>query len=172
MADKFLTRIQGRTELIDPVTTSTGASDAGRIPALGVTGQLDESMMPSGISAPTVTGSATESIAAGRFVNLFSNGGSLGVRLADNSNGRVANGFVKSAVVSGASAVVYSMGVLNSNLTGLTPGVTYFLGTAGGVLATPLDSSLVGNNNKVCQEIGIAVSATEMMTSSNSYVIL
>lgn len=115
---------------------------------------------------------ASEALAAGRFVNLYANAGVLNARLADNSNNRPAHGFVRSAAASAATATVYPMDGINSALTGLTIGGTYYLGTAGAALATPLDATDTANNGKIDQKLGVAKSATELLTDDYDYVVL
>lgn len=92
--------------------------------------------------------------------------------MADNSNGRAADGYVLDAVLLAADATVYPLDGTNSELTSLTPGSEYFLGVAGGVTLTPLDETDVANANKVSQYLGKAKSATELITSDDGYVIL
>lgn len=161
-AQGFLTRFAGKTKQIFAIVTSAGAADAGKIPALDAGGKLDSSFMPSGIGANTVSAVASEAIAAGKFINLYQNAGALNMRLADNSNGREAHGYVTTAVTNGTSGTAQRLNTVNAGLTGLTPGSEYWLGTAGGVISTPLDS--VTDVGKLDQSIGIAKSATELVT--------
>lgn len=169
---KFLTRIGGINKLITALVVSTGVSDAGKLVATGSNGRFDESVMPLGIGADTNIAVAAEDIGAGKFVQFFMDTGTFSVRLADNSNGRAADGFVVDAFQEGEQATVYPLDGVNSSLTGLTAGTRYFLGTAGGVTAVPLVEDDVGNANKVSQELGVAKSATELITSDNDIVIL
>lgn len=168
----FLVRASGKTKQIRGTTTSAGAADAGKICALGGDGKLDMSMMPSGLGVDTQVLPASEALSAGNHVNIWSDGGTAKVRLADNSNGRPADGYVLSAVSSSANATVYPLDGTNSQLTGLTPGAEYWLGTAGGVTNTPLDETDVANANKISQYLGKAKSATELVTCDDGYVIL
>lgn len=168
----FLARVAGKTKQLFGIATSAGAADAGKIPALDSTGKLDMSLMPVGIGANTTIVPASEAIGAGKFVNFHANAGAMNVRLADNSNGRQADGYVKDAVTSAANATVYPLDSTNSALTGLTPGSRYWLGTAGGVLAAALDPTDVANVGKVCQELGTAKSATELVTDDLGHVVL
>ncbi len=93
-------------------------------------------------------------------------------RLADNSNGRQADGFVVTEFLAAATATVYPLDGVNANLTGLTIGAEYWLGTAGGVTATALDPTDVANVNKIDQLLGVAKSTTELITEDNGYAIL
>ena len=172
MAQRFLVRVSGKTKQLEARTTSAGAADAGKIPALDSSGKLDESMMPAGIGADTQILMASEALSAGNFVNIWSDTGTAKVRLADNSNGRPADGYVLEAVSSAADATVYPLDGTNSELSGLTPGAEYWLGTAGGVTATPLDEADAGNTNKISQYLGKAKSATELITTDDGYVVL
>jgi len=132
-----------------------GAANAYQIPALGATGQLDPTMMPTGVGADTASLPATEAIAAGAWVNIWVNGGVTSVRNADSSaTGKTANGFVLAAVASGGTALVYFTG-LNTGLSGLTPGALYFLGSVGASVTAP--PTAVGS---VTQQVGVATNAT------------
>ncbi|MDR3066365.1 MAG: hypothetical protein LBV05_12800 [Comamonas sp.] len=168
----FLARVAGKTKQLFGVAASAGAADAGKIAALGPDGRFDQSLMPAGIGASTIVAPASEAIGAGKFVNFHANGGAMSVRLADNSNGRQADGYVKDAVASAANATVYPLDSTNAALTGLTPGGRYWLGTAGGVINTPLDAADAANAGRICQELGTAKSATELVTDDLGYVTL
>ena len=172
MAQGFLARVAGKTKQIFAIIASVGAGDAGKIPALDSSGKLDMSFMPAGIGTDTQIIEASEALSAGNFVNIWSDSGSVKVRLADNSNGRAADGFVLDAVSSSANATVYPLDGTNSELTGLTPGAEYWLGTAGGVTNTPLDETDVANANKISQYLGKAKSATELISTDDGYVVL
>lgn len=172
MTQGFLARVAGRTKQLFAIDESAGAGDAGKIPALGSDGRFDMSMMPNGLGADTHVIPASEALSAGNFVNIWTDSGAVKVRLADNSNGRQADGFVLDAVSSSANATVYPLDGTNSELTGLTPGAAYWLGTAGGVTTTPLDETDVANANKISQYLGKAKSATELITADDGYVVL
>lgn len=169
---RFLSRQVGKTKAVVALTSSAGAADAGKIIAAGSDGRLDESFMPIGIGANTTAAVASEAIAAGKFVNLWNDNGVLKVRLADNSNGRNADGYLIAAVANDAVATVYPLDGVNANLTGLNVGGSYWLGTAGGVIATPLDSTDDDNINKIDQFLGKAKSETELITTDDSYITL
>lgn len=168
----FLARVAGKTKQLFGVATSAGAADAGKIPALGADGRFDMSLMPVGIGANTIICPASEAIGAGKFVNFHNNAGVLNVRLADNSNARQADGYLKDAAVMAASSTVYPLDTTNTAMTGLTPGARYWLGTAGAVIAAALDATDVANAGKVCQELGVAKSASELVTDDLGFVVL
>lgn len=172
MAQKFLVRQGGKTIQAEAADVSAGVADAGRVPALGSDGRLSPTMMPPGIGAETQLITATENLAAGSFVNIYSDVGDLAVRLADNSNGRAADGYIQTAVLMAQDALVYPLDGVNANLSGLTPGAEYWLGTAGAVTDTPLDENDVANANKISQYLGKAKSATELITTDDGYVVL
>lgn len=172
MAQRFLTRQGGETKQMEALQTSAGAADAGKVPALDSAGKLAMSMMPEGVGAATQVLPASEALAAGTFVNIWSDAGAAKVRLADNSNGRPADGYVLAAAASAANATVYPLDGTNSALTGLSPGAKYYLGTAGAVTATALDETSASNANKISQYLGKAKSATELITNDDGYVVL
>lgn len=153
--NRFLTLLNGVQQLVTAIATSSGATDANRIVATGSNGRLDASLMPTGIGAATETIVASEALVAGDFVNIWNNSGTRSVRKADASNNRPANGFVLSAVANAANATVFLQG-LNTGVSGLTPGSTTWLATAGAATqAAPANTS-----GTIVQILGTAVSAT------------
>jgi hypothetical protein len=102
----------GSFQEVAPITTSAGASSAGKIPALNGSGVFDISMMPTGIGSDTQSIVASESLSAGDFVNIYNNTGVVNCRkalAADNT--KPAHGFVLSAVSALATATVYVHGI-------------------------------------------------------------
>lgn len=164
-AQGFIARVGGKFKQVFAILASAGSGDAGKIPALDAGGKLDLSFLPAGIGANNVSAVAFEALGAGKFVNLFSNAGALGMRLADNSNNREAHGYVSAAVTSGASGTAYRLNTVNAGMTGLTPGLSYYLGVAGGVIAAGATLDPVTDVGKTDQYLGIAKSATELVTS-------
>ena len=153
-AKKFLRLVNGVITEIFGVQTSAGAGNAGDLVSLDDSGRIDNSMMPVGIGADTSTITASETLAAGDWVNVWDDSGAK-VRKADATTaGKEAHGFVLSAVTSGNPATVYFEGT-NTQVTGQTPGLVYLQTTAGTGGATIPSAS--GN---VVQSIGVAVSAT------------
>ena len=169
---RFLSRVGGENKSLKALVVSAGATDAGKMIATNSAGKLDESLLPPGIGADVSIVDASEALGAGDFVNLFAVGGVVKARLADNASGRPANGYVTAAVDADAQATVYPLDSTNAELTGLTPGAKYWLGTAGGLIKTPLDATDDANVSKIDQYIGIAKTATELITTDDSYVVL
>lgn len=168
----YLARIAGRIKQVAAIAVSAGAGDAGKIIATDSGGKIDASFLPSGIGANQAVVPSSENLSAGDFVNLYDNSGTLTARKADNSNGREAWGYVEAAVTSPANATVKRLNTVNGSRTGLTPGAAYWLGTAGGVITAALDATDVANANKVCQYLGRAKSATELVTVEEAPVVL
>ena len=153
-AKKFLRLVNGVLTEIFGVQTSAGAGIAGDLVSLDDSGRIDNSMMPVGIGADTSTISASETLAAGDWVNVWNNSGAK-VRKADATTaGKEAHGFVLAAVTSGNPATVYFEGT-NTQVSGQTPGPVFLQTTAG--VGGPTVPSASGN---VVQQIGVAVSAT------------
>lgn len=153
-AKKFLRLVNGVLTEIFGVQASAGAGNAGDLVSLDDSGRIDNSMMPVGIGADTSTISASETLAAGDWVNVWNNSGAK-VRKADATTaGKEAHGFVLAAVTSGNPATVYFEGT-NTQVSGQTPGPVFLQTTAGTGGATIPSAS--GN---VVQQIGVAVSAT------------
>lgn len=156
-ASKFLALVSGRIREVVSTVTSSGVADDGKIVALDATGRLDNSVMPVGIGTETKSIVATENLAAGNLVNIWSSGGQFRVRKADaTSQGKEAHGFVLSSVSSGSPAEVYLEGTI-TGLTGLTPARYYLSTTPGEITPTP-----PANSGNVVQYVGTAVSATEL----------
>ena len=154
---------------IQPTVVSQGTSSAGQPVALGSDGLLDETLLPVGVGPDVFTATATEALSAGNFVNCYGNSDVFSARKADNSNGRPAHGFVLEAVSTSGTATIYPLGESNTELSGLTVGASYWLGTAGSVIAAPLASSATG---KVSQRLGLSRSATELVTVNERVVLL
>lgn len=189
---KFIKQSAGVLTEESALTTTAGAADANRIPALndnGVldpsivnasvsasankiaqldgSGRLDASVMPVGFGADTGVILASENLAAGDLVNVWNNAGTANVRKADGSiAGREAHGFVLSATTASTNATVYFEGT-NTQVSGLTPGVQFLSATAGLTTSTPLSGA-----GQVSQVVGFAVSATEINFQSERPIIL
>ena len=165
-AKKFLRLVNGVLTEIFGVQTSAGAGNAGDLVSLDDSGRIDNSMMPVGIGADTSTISASETLAAGDWVNVWNSSGAK-VRKADATTaGKEAHGFVLAAVTSGNPATVYFEGT-NTQVSGQTPGPVFLQTTAG--VGGPTVPSASGN---VVQQIGVAVSATAVNFERSAPVTL
>ena len=165
-AKKFLRLVNGVLTEIFGVQASAGAGNAGDLVSLDDSGRIDNSMMPVGIGADTSTISASETLAAGDWVNVWNNSGAK-VRKADATTaGKEAHGFVLSAVTSGNPATVYFEGT-NTQVTGQTPGPVWLQTTAGAGGATAPSAS--GN---LVQQVGVALSATSVNFERGTPVVL
>lgn len=107
---------------------------------------------------------AAEALAAGDYVNLYLDAGTVKARKAGGSGKYPAHGFVKAAFSVAATASVYPLSITNDALTSLTASTTYFLSTstAGAVQSTAPNSSGV-----LRQELGVAISATKIMHTNS-----
>ena len=145
------------TEYTAP-SVSTGAGSAGQLLALNGSGQIDVSVLPTGIGPDVQIVTASEALSAGAFVNIYSGG----VRNADGTQtGKDANGFVLAAVAANAQATVYLSGSINTAVSGMTPGPVYLSDTAVGQ-ASATYATTAGH---VYQRLGTAVSATAIQFS-------
>lgn len=168
MADQFMSRINGRDTQVNPIKTSSGSAQAGKIPKTNDDGYLDASLMPPEVLSTNIKMIlASEAIAAGKYVNIYDDAGVTKCRLADATNDRPAHGFVRDAFASLAQAKVVFEGK-NDDLTALVAGTRIFLGAAGGVTATPPEAP----TNKISQLIGVAISSTEVDTDIEDAVVL
>jgi hypothetical protein len=174
MADKYL-RVHPTLNTpaeLEATVVSTGVAEAGDVVALDANGKLDLSVMPTGIGADVVVVLASESLAAGDYVNIYDNAGTPNCRKADASAANaaeIAHGFVKDNVSSAANATIYLEGT-NDDLTGLTAGLTYALShtVPGGVVALGSATTTAGHSLQV---VGTALSATAMNTEIGSPII-
>lgn len=155
---KIIALVSGRLAQISPLQASAGSASAGAIVALNSAGQVDSSMLGASSGEASVSVVASEAISAGAIVNIWSNAGVATARNADNTTaGKEATGFALAAIASGATGTVTLQGVV-TGLTGLTPGAYQWLGTVGGVTASP--PTTTGNINQI---LGTALTATSLM---------
>lgn len=151
---KFLENNGGQIREVQPVTTSAGAGDAGKMAQLDNTGKWDLTLMPPGLGVPTLTMNASENLAAGDLINIHSVAGVANARKADCSNGRRAHGFVLAGATQNTNATVYLQDTI-TGLSGLTPGSPYYLSVTG---TFSLNAPNIAG--QISQEIGTAASAT------------
>jgi hypothetical protein len=112
---------------------------------------------------------ASEALAAGALVSIFSNAGVANVRNANATDGtKTPDGFVLNAVASGAPATVQLLGQVITGLSGLSSGALYFLATSPGAITLTAPSAL-GN---WVQIVGKALSATSLYFNPQAGVIL
>lgn len=142
--------------ILNAKASSSGAGDAGKIAQLDGTGRLDITMMPVGLGADTAVVTTSEALAAGDFVNIHNSTGAKARKADASTAGKEAHGFVLAAFGSGAAATVYFEGT-NTQVSGQTPG-NVFLSTTPG-LGTNVAPSASGN---IVQRLGIATAATSV----------
>ena len=165
---KVLQLVNGNLQELQPNTTSAGAADAGKLAQLDSSGRFDSSLMPPGFGSETFTITASETVAAGDFINIFNDTGTPKVRKADATGGvaKKADGYVLAGGAAGATVTVY-YGNLNNQKSGLTPGDQMFLGTAGAVTNTPPTAS-----GSIVQKLGRVQCATEILVELQDPIIL
>lgn len=168
MAKKYLKYgANGDPTTQEATVTSAGATNGGDLLALDPSGKISPTVLPTGVGAETASIEATEALEAGDYVNIWNDAGTPKARLADKSNGRRAHGFVKTATVVGANALVFFEGD-NDSLSSLTAGQDVFLGTAGEATHLPPAEADVGH---IVQRLGVARSATIVSTDIDKTVI-
>ncbi|HNU06378.1 MAG TPA: hypothetical protein PKO33_01350 [Pyrinomonadaceae bacterium] len=115
-----------------------------------------------------VLATAGENLAAQDAVNLYSDAGTLKVRLADaDDTTKPCHGFVVSAVTSGNPAyAITANGIVRTGLSGLTVGAEYYLSTTAGALTSTAPST---SGNSV-QRLGIAISSSSILWERGSPV--
>lgn len=148
----------GSAKEVQPINTSGGAGDAGKMIQLDAAGRLAETMMPVGITADTASIVASEALSAGNFVNIWNDTGTAKVRKADASANMPCHGFILAGVSLGNIALVYFEGS-NTQLSGMTPGTKQFLSDVvpGNVIET-----VPTGTGKLVQILGKSYSATEL----------
>lgn len=168
-AQKFLTNVAGTITEVQAISTSAGAGDAGKLGALDSTGKLSVTFMPTTVGTPTTTAVASEALAAGAFVNIYDNAGTVTVRNANATDGtKKAMGYVISAVSSAGTATVYLSGE-NTALTGLTTGSEYFL--VAGATGTASTTAPTATGNSV-ESLGYAINPTTIVFNPQKNIIL
>jgi hypothetical protein len=152
---KFLTvPTTGKTTLVSAISASTGATDANKIFMTNASGQIDASFMPPGVEIQVETANATEDLTSGNFVNIYDNGGTPGVRKAiANDVNKIANGFVLTSTLTGASATIFTKGV-NTALASVEGSIYYLSATTSGLGTVTPPAQSVGNFQ---QTLGIGV---------------
>lgn len=166
---KYLELNSGKIAEKESTTVSTGVADAGDIVSLGADGKLDDTVLPAGVGPDVVVGTSTEALTSGNYVNLFNNGGSLGVRKADATNGRDAHGYLIESYASGAANVKVYFEGSNTNATpGLTIGARCYLGASGAVTQIPPTQPTFD----ISQFLGIAVGDSEINTDIDDCILL
>jgi hypothetical protein len=168
MADKYIRNASGLLTETEATVTSAGGANAGDIPALDGTGRLDTSLMPVGVSAEVAIVLASETLAAGDFVNIYDDTGAKCRKADASTSGKRASGFVLSAVTSGQNATVFAPSNANTQVTGATPGDVYLSATVpGGFTSTPPSTA-----GQIVQLLGVATSATSIMFSPAQPIVL
>lgn len=147
--------------------SSAGAGDAGKLAALDASGRLDTSLLPSGIGADTAAILTSEVLSAGNLINIYNNAGTVNVRKADaTSIGKEAHGFVLAAFGAGVLATVYFEGT-NASVAGQLGGDVFLSTTAG--MGTSVAPTASGN---VQQPVGLGTSPTSMNFQYNRSIAL
>lgn len=141
------------------VQTSAGAGDSGKIPGLDAGGKLDATFMPTGFGSDTRTVTAGETIAGGSVGYL--NGTGQILKADANAVAKAAMCFVLATISNAASGTVYFGSGIITGLSGLTPGQPYFLSNIA-TGAVGLYSSFTFTSGDIVQQVGVALSATEL----------
>ncbi|OWK34274.1 Phage protein [Fimbriiglobus ruber] len=148
------------TSLLNTTIVSAGAGSSGKIPLLNSGGQLDVTVLPTGVGPDTISLPTSDTLAAGAWVHVWSNSGVATIQKADGTtNGKWAHGYVTTASTSPAANTIYMSGI-NSNVSGMTPGSTVVLSNAtAGVGTTTIPTYTAG---QTAQVLGVALSATQV----------
>jgi hypothetical protein len=154
---KVLSQVNGVLTEVSGVSSSAGAGDSGKLVQLDSSGKIDASALPNNFGADALSFIASETIAAGDFVNIYNNSSVATIRKADASVAtKQADGYVIAGVASGATGTVF-FDDANTAVTGLTPGTTAFLSDT---LPGKATATAPTGTGKVVQVLGRAVTAT------------
>jgi hypothetical protein len=124
--------------------------------------------MPVGIGADVANIYASEALAAGDFVNIYTVSGAAAVWKADASDiGKEAHGYVLAAVADGAAATIYFDG-RNTAVTGQAPSNVFLSVSAPGKTMATCPTGL----GQLQQRLGIAVAATEINFEAVTPILL
>ena len=167
----YINLVSGLQKLVSTIQAFTGTPD--EVVSTNASGFIDASLIdPAATEDKKVTVTSGEALTAGQFV-YFDEGDSGNAYIAGYdaslpAGANAAEGYVLTSVGAAASVDVYLTGA-NNQLTGLTPGDTYYLDTAGGVTNTPPTLDTSGDIN---QPLGVAISATELCFAPERIVCL
>ena len=148
--------------------TSGGTANAGAIPGLNAAGQLDPTMMPPGVAADQQGVTASEAIAAGALVNMWTSSGAVLARNADGStSGKQADGYVTAAVVSGGTATVLFNGINPAPVGAVSAGLAYLSDTAVGNLMSA-GATTAGHTY---QQVGVVISGGQLQFNPQQPIV-
>lgn len=164
----FLGLVNNVKTFVAAITQSTGATDANKIISTDSTGRIHVSFMPVGVEVEALIYPASEALAAGDFLNIWSNGGVLSFRKADASNARPANAFTLSAVANGQQCTGYLQGNNTSAVGAFTPGTPAYLSnvTAG----TGSSTAPTLTSSQIYQELGYGSATGSVMFEFSGFV--
>lgn len=159
MADKFLA-LDDSFGMVEKSPSAVGGAGAeNKIPVLDSAGRLDQTMMPVGFAAEQKIGNAFETITAKDLVYFKADG--TVAKASNASGGHFAQGWANNGGTAGQSITVNFESTI-SGLSGLTPDAMCYLGAAGAVTQT-----IITGANTLYQEVGLALSATELNFSNS-----
>ena len=132
---------------------------ADKIVATDSSGRIALEQMPVGVGPENIVLPSFEDLVAGDFVNIFDDTGTIKVQKANATDAlQEAHGFVIEAVTAPADATVYVDGQ-NDAVTGLTPGVDYFLAATDGAVTNTAPTA-TGN---LVQRVGRTTAAGNLI---------
>lgn len=166
----YIDLVAGLQKLKATIQAFTGNAD--EIVSTDGSGLISADLIPSSVSNKIVSATSGEALTAGQLV-YFNEASSGNVFIAGYdaslpAGANAAEGFVLTSVGAAASVDVYLTGTV-TGLTGLTPGDTYYLDTAGGITAT---APTLDTSGDISQPVGVALSATELCFAPERFVCL
>lgn len=140
--------------LLNSTEVSAGVVDAQKVPLLTGDGKLSPTVLPDGIGPDTSSILLSEALADGAWVNVWNDAGVFSVRNADATLGKEVNGYVRTGGAAKSMGIVYSSG-RNTAVTGQVPGPVYLQKVPG--MGGPIAPKGKG---VISQRIGTAISET------------
>jgi hypothetical protein len=137
--------------ILDRVVTSLGPDNAGQSPKFGPDGKLSVTVLPEGVGPDITVMASTEDLAPGAWVHIDP---VSSMACNANASGREVHGFVLEGVAALAMAKIYTTG-RNTGVKGQKTGPVFLSTTAGQGTAIP-----VKGKGLLSQRVGQAVSET------------
>ena len=111
---------------------------------------------------------ASEILSGGDMVNIYYDSSTLKCRKTDITNGYIANGFTRTAIGVVPAVININVHGVNDQLTGLSEGSQYFLGSVNGKISTTPPSG----SGEIRQKIGWAIATDKLIYEQYEYIVL
>lgn len=148
---------------------SGGAGDSGKLVMLDASGKIDVTVLPTAaISADTAVITTSEALLAGDLVNVYNTAGTANVRKADASTAGKEAHGFVLAPFGSGVSATVYFEGSNNQVTGQTPGLAYLSATTPGKTS----ATPATGTGKIVQVVGFVTSATNINFQSNLPIVL